>query len=1074
MADKSGFKQINEVRRVTRGLFLDGYRAYREYMDFDSDSTYRSRKNKVREALGTRMEWSDDGKWLQVSSNAQRLSDNPLFGLYESSYMNSSQYAFYFAMLELLDFAMLELLDHVEGLTHSEILRKIGDEGSGLRFLLDSESNNALTRFLENKANNGSLNRNRCYHLSGKPFFHGDPAFEAAYCIVLHILLAGTQKTERQIKKEFKAQICDIKNLNMNDDRLNNFVETACTNNLLHRNNTTFTFQPSSVSPNDYTQQQLILALLFQTSRELSLDEIRGRLNKLNEHLCTGHPADRALEQLTKHQYITEDIRYSLCRARDDLPNRDFYEAKLPLILSGRRKLTANEIWHDMKQYIGMYSLPVDEDSKSWLTNNLRYFIRAGIIEESDKKYRLVSPIDSQILGNYPGLTEAIKFFTHYDPLGLIGQFIMDGHSLTNNDTFWFKDYHIVQALDTHVLFDMLQFIHNKQCIQITKDTVFKIPDSSKKRKTEKDKSRSRLLPLHILTSISTGQRYLFAYDLDKNEFTSTRLDYIYRYTVLEAAIDIQAVVEKSIEIRKHMWGATVKKLPTKATIVIDAGKIRESAQGRTLYALLDREKRNGDLQADATTGNLIYETTIYQPRDMVPWLLTYTGHLLSITEGRSKHDKNGALSERLALHIEDMYRMYHQLARCKFSVATKHSPIEQKVLVNANKLDPSSLFQPIYSKYTRCLRDILLELRTPNSKSRKDIQRLIERKKTQYQIDIVDKRVSFDEMLESGMLQECDENTYCSFLVNQNSKLRRPLTDIEIRWLKTILNDEKINLFLTQEEVKQINEQLLTVEPLYNKEDFVFFDRYQSTEHYRRLSFQQVFRSLNQAIQEKQEVEICYQKQTEAASNSEPEIVSLQPLKIEYSFQLDRFYLMGILTQELPENSTLKSMASYARDQKDAPKKVLILMSDIQSVTRKSKRTEEQQIDLRELECRTPITLRLYDIYEACQRFLITFSAYRKKVQFEGLTEYPCKDGGTTSVETCLVELWYYERDRNDVLTKLRSFGRAVQVLRPLNIRKTIIRRVNKQYRLFVKAQLIPEITEKKKVDPNKSTDKK
>lgn len=53
------------------------------------------------------------------------------------------------------------------------------------------------------------------------------------------------------------------------------------------------------------------------------------------------------------------------------------------------------------------------------------------------------------------------------------------------------------------------------------------------------------------------------------------------------------------------------------------------------------------------------------------------------------------------------------------------------------------------------------------------------------------------------------------------------PLTLLEASWLKALLADARIRLFLSDDSFQHLSKELADVEPLYRQEDFLCFDRY-------------------------------------------------------------------------------------------------------------------------------------------------------------------------------------------------------------------------------------------------------
>ena len=59
------------------------------------------------------------------------------------------------------------------------------------------------------------------------------------------------------------------------------------------------------------------------------------------------------------------------------------------------------------------------------------------------------------------------------------------------------------------------------------------------------------------------------------------------------------------------------------------------------------------------------------------------------------------------------------------------------------------------------------------------------------------------------------------------------PITALEQAWLKSLLDDPRICLFLTDPQLEHLDEALAQVEPLYRQSDLIYFDRYLDGDNY-------------------------------------------------------------------------------------------------------------------------------------------------------------------------------------------------------------------------------------------------
>ena len=125
-------------------------------------------------------------------------------------------------------------------------------------------------------------------------------------------------------------------------------------------------------------------------------------------------------------------------------------------------------------------------------------------------------------------------------------------------------------------------------------------------------------------------------------------------------------------------------------------------------------------------------------------------------------------------------------------------------------------------------------------------------------------------------------------FITNSNdtvlkNKPEMPVTELEKRWLKTILNDRRIKLFA------QDVEGLKDIQPLYDADDMVYFDRYGDGDDFEDENYINNFRTVLSAIKEKCRLRIVFHTQ-----RGEERIWECVPDKLEYSSKDDKFRLIA------------------------------------------------------------------------------------------------------------------------------------------------------------------------------------
>lgn len=371
-----------------------------------------------------------------------------------------------------------------------------------------------------------------------------------------------------------------------------------------------------------------------------------------------------------------------------------------------------------------------------------------------------------------------------------------------------------------------------------------------------------------------------------------------------------------------------------------------------------------------------------------------------------------------------------------------KYPPVDEKKLKGIRTSEDSSpLFHAFRCKYISCMNYVLMQVAKPLTKD--EIEDIIMSAKKKYGINDKDMEVSFENLCASGMIQEysvhaelmgvytSEEDRYCSYLLDTNDErmLPCPMLPHEEAWLRTILEDRKINLFLTEKEVKEIKAKLSERQLLYKSDDILYLDRHKEGDDFSSRRYRDIFSFLQKEIlSEAAEVEIWYQTEKEKMTGIPAKLYHIKPLRLEYSKLSDKVVLIGSFSQYPPEG--------YPLIERDDSGLVSLRVSNIQKVDKSDKKDGlNPPIPYNEYVCEEPLVVRVYNIYGALERFMLMFSMYKKEVEYEADTD------------TCLTSVWYSKRDEKEVMKKVRSLGRAVEVLAPSKLRKEIIKRVERQY---------------------------
>ena len=224
------------------------------------------------------------------------------------------------------------------------------------------------------------------------------------------------------------------------------------------------------------------------------------------------------------------------------------------------------------------------------------------------------------------------------------------------------------------------------------------------------------------------------------------------------------------------------------------------------------------------------------------------------------------------------------------------------------------------------------------------------------------------------------------------------PLSRMQKQWLKALLQDPRIRLFSPSEE------GLEDVEPLYDPETFVYFDRYTDGDPYGDAAYIGHFQAVLQAIHEKRRIRVNYCGHRRTSRSYD-----VVPLRLEYSAKDDKFRILTALNGHLLTFNVARILSvwllePYAEE-------------------------EYQPVNYRE----KSLVMELTDERNALERVMLHFSDLEKETEKTVNGKYK-------------VTIWYKQDDETEILIRLLSFGAVLKVLEPDEMVKRIRARLERQ----------------------------
>ena len=226
------------------------------------------------------------------------------------------------------------------------------------------------------------------------------------------------------------------------------------------------------------------------------------------------------------------------------------------------------------------------------------------------------------------------------------------------------------------------------------------------------------------------------------------------------------------------------------------------------------------------------------------------------------------------------------------------------------------------------------------------------------------------------------------------------PVTLLQKRWLKTLLLDSRIRLFgLT-------GEGLEDVQPLFDPNKIVWYDRYSDGDPYEDEGYINRFRLLLEAVKTHRKVQVIFDSHQGRHCNW-----TVIPYRLEYSSTNDKFRLLchsekwRNRTLNLSRISSVRLLGTFDPDDYPVPE-----------LTNES------------------VTLEITDERNALERAMLQFSSLAKRTE-------------RTDKKTYRMTLHYRQEDETELLIRIISFGPLVKVVEPDSFAALIRERIEKQF---------------------------
>ena len=237
------------------------------------------------------------------------------------------------------------------------------------------------------------------------------------------------------------------------------------------------------------------------------------------------------------------------------------------------------------------------------------------------------------------------------------------------------------------------------------------------------------------------------------------------------------------------------------------------------------------------------------------------------------------------------------------------------------------------------------------------------------------------------------------------------PLTNLQRSYLKTILQDARMQLFLEKSEIAKIDELLADVPLLWAQDDFYYYDRFTTSDDYSSPAYREHFQALLNAILQGRFVDIEYRSRTGQRVHHH-----YLPGRLEYSIKNDKFRLLAA-----KQRTVRSANCPYVQSKSDHRFHLETLNLDRMEQVTVTEKPAPENLDFNALIQKSyypePVHILIHNERNALERTMLHFANYEKN---------------TTKLADDLYEcfIYYNKNMETELLIEVLSFGPMIEVL--------------------------------------------
>ncbi len=244
------------------------------------------------------------------------------------------------------------------------------------------------------------------------------------------------------------------------------------------------------------------------------------------------------------------------------------------------------------------------------------------------------------------------------------------------------------------------------------------------------------------------------------------------------------------------------------------------------------------------------------------------------------------------------------------------------------------------------------------------------------------------------------------------------PLTDLQKSYLKAILMDDKISLFLSDMELNKINTAFAHIPPLYYADDFYYYDRFADKDDYKNPDYRKHFQMIIAAIKKHEYLDILYESRFEHRVHH-----CYLPCRLEYSIKNDCFRLLAVEQHNL-RNPRIEIL-NLSRIREISP--TATTAAKLPDINRSLQRSYYKE----------PVRIIIKNRRNALERAMLQFANYEKNTRRLDDNTYECL-------------IYYNKKTETELLIEILSFGPMIKVVGSEAFLQLIKERLERQHTML------------------------